>query len=203
MVEILSDIVAWMEALPPAWAYLVILVVAYGENVVPPIPGDMVVVFGGYLVGMGQLDFWLVVLLSTLGGAAGFMTMYAIGYRIGNAVFDPSRLQWLPKQQIGRAEKWLRKWGYGVVLANRFLSGLRSVISLTVGIAHMHPLRTTLFATVSALAWTCVIAYAGYAVGDNWPLISFYLKQYGQAITGAILLGLVAYALHWALRARR
>lgn len=186
MGDVLSDIVQWMEMLSPVWAYILILVIAYGENVVPPIPGDMIVVFGGYLVGLGKLELWLVVLLATVGGAVGFMTMYAIGYRVGVAVLDPERLRWLPKRQVGKVERWLRKWGFGVVLANRFLSGLRSVISITVGMAHMDPWKTALFATISALLWTLMIAYAGYAVGDNWPVISVYLRQYGQVVLGAI-----------------
>lgn len=202
MGDLFSDIVNWMVALPPGWAYLIILVVAYGENVVPPIPGDMVVVFGGYLVGMGRLDFTPVVLLSTLGGTLGFMTMYAAGRRIGNAVFDPDRLRWLPKKQIGKADRWLRRWGYGVVLANRFLSGLRSVISLTVGMARMDPLKTSAFATVSALAWTLLIAYAGYAVGDNWPVISVYLRQYGQVMFGLTALVVVAVLVRKVLLGR-
>ena len=42
----------------PLMAYLVFLFSAYTENVLPPIPGDTVVVLGAYLVSIGQLDFW-------------------------------------------------------------------------------------------------------------------------------------------------
>lgn len=185
--NIFTDFADWMAALPALWAYLTILVIAYGENVLPPIPGDMIVVFGGYLAGLGTLDLWVVILLSTIGGAAGFMTMYAIGYRIGDAVLDPDRLRWLPKKQIFKAQRWLRRWGYGVVLANRFLSGARSVISLTVGMAHMRPGRTTLFATLSALVWTALIGVAGYKVGENWEIVGVYLRTYGRFVVVALV----------------
>ena len=56
MGEVLTDIVEWMSSLPVLWAYFSILVIAYGENVVPPIPGDMIIVFGGYMRGMGRLE---------------------------------------------------------------------------------------------------------------------------------------------------
>lgn len=180
--ELISDVFSWMAQIPPLWAYASILVIAYGENVVPPIPGDMVVVFGGYLAAVGDLNLVVVILLSTIGGALGFMTMYAIGYRVGNAVFDPDRLKWLPKRKIGRVRDWLNRWGFGVVAANRFLSGARSVISLTVGMAHTHPLKTAVFATLSAAVWTALIAYAGFAVGENWEVIGEYLRRYGQVV---------------------
>lgn len=188
MADFVSDFVAWMDALPPVWAYCVVLIIAYGENVVPPIPGDLIVVFGGYLAGLGQLNLGIVVLLATIGGACGFMTMYAIGYRLGEAVLDPDRLTWIPQGQIDKAQRWLHRWGYGVVAANRFLSGARSVISLTVGMARMSPWRTAWWCTFSAALWTGIIAYAGYAVGDNWRIVVTYLRLYGRFVLGLLVL---------------
>jgi membrane protein DedA with SNARE-associated domain len=190
------EFVAWMSRLPPVWAYVALLIVAYGENVIPPIPGDMVIVFGGYLAGVGRLQFLPVVLTATLGGALGFMTMYAIGGRIGNAVFDPSRFHWLPKHHIHRSRRWLERWGYGVVAANRFLSGVRSVIALAVGMARMDPRKTLLFASLSAGLWTVLIAYGGYALGENWVVVGYYLRAYGRVVAGVlavVALGAILY----------
>lgn len=198
--ESLHDILDWMAALPPVMAYAAILLIAYGENVVPPIPGDMAVVFGGYLVGVGRLDFLLVVLLATVGGTAGFMTMYAIGYHVGEAVLDPDRLRWLPKKGVGRATRWLERYGLVLVAANRFLSGLRSVISLTVGIARTDLWKTTLFATFSSLVWTALITYAGFAVGDNWQVVAGYLRDYGRIVLAAIVVAVAVQALRWYLK---
>ena len=167
MENVFADLIEWMAGVPPLWAYLILLIIAYGENVLPPIPGDLVVVFGGYLVGLGKLNFVVVVVLATVGGAAGFMTMYALGARLGKAVLEPDRYRWLPKPYIFKAQDWMKRWGYGVVAANRFLSGARSVISLAVGMAHMDVGRTAAFATLSAAVWTTLITLAGYIVGDN------------------------------------
>ena len=52
--------------------------------------------------------------------------------RLPETTLDPDRYRWLPKQYIFKAQVWMKRWGYGVVAANRFLSGARSVISLTV-----------------------------------------------------------------------
>lgn len=196
MGDLFSNFADWMAALPVLWAYVAILAIAYGENVIPPVPGDVAIVFAGYLVGIGRLNFVIVVLLATIGGGAGFMTMYAIGYRIGGAVLDPDRLRWLPKEQIGKARTWLERWGYWVVALNRFLSGARSVISLTVGLAHTPALATACFATLSALVWTLLITYAGYAVGENWEIIGNYLELYGRFVLGAIIIGLLVW-LYW------
>ena len=51
-----------------------------------------------------------------------FMSMYAIGRRMGVAIYDPNRFKWLPKGQMEKARKWVEQYGFWVVLANRFLS---------------------------------------------------------------------------------
>ena len=202
MLDWFSDFFAWMGALPAVWAYATLLVIAYGENVVPPIPGDMVVVFGGYLAGVGQLNLAWVIVLSTFGGALGFMTMYAVGRRLGTAVMDPERFQWLPQEGFEKAQRWIDRYGFGVVAANRFLSGARSVISLTVGIAQMSAWKAAVWSTFSAVVWTALISYAGYAVGDNWEIIAVYLRAYGRIVIGVLLLIGVVVAIRWA-RARQ
>jgi membrane protein DedA with SNARE-associated domain len=201
--ELFSDFFAWMEGLSPLWAYAVVLVIAYGENVVPPIPGDMVVVFGGYLAGRGTLSLPVVVVLATVGGALGFMTVYAVGRRLGVRVRDPARRPgWLPQDGLDRAERWLDRYGYGVVAANRFLSGARSVISLAVGVAQMDVGRTALWCTVSAAVWTGLITYAGYAVGENWQLVRGYLEAYGRTVASVLVVLALAYLARWAWRRR-
>ena len=185
--DILTDMINWLGMLPPLWAYLVILAIAYGENVIPPVPGDMVIVFGGVLAGRGELSYPVVDFLSTVGGVAGFMTVYALGHYLGQRI-NAAGDHWLPSGQMEKTRQWMQRWGYGIVLANRFLSGARSAISLSVGMAHMDPWKTAGYATLSAVVWTALIAYAGYEVGENWPLVSEYLKEYGRLIVAALLL---------------
>ncbi|MCH8123778.1 MAG: DedA family protein [Bacteroidetes bacterium] len=188
MGDVLTDLVDWMSALPVFWAYVLILAVAYFENVIPPIPGDMIVVFGGYMVGIGQLNIVVVILLATVGGVLGFMTMFAVGHRIGHMVYSPKRTRWLSEARIIRVRGLLDRWGFGLVAANRFLSGLRSVISLTVGMVHMNVFRTTLYSTISAFVWTSILAIAGFFVGENWEAVREYLRNYGWFVISVIVL---------------
>lgn len=200
--DLLYDMVAWMSELPAVWAYGLILVVAYGENVVPPIPGDMIVVFGGYLAGIGSLDLWAVIVLSSLGGALGFMSMYAIGHRLGTAILDPNRFRWLPKGRIRAARRYLHRWGYRLVAANRFLSGLRSVISLSVGMAHKPAGPVAAWATFSSIVWCVLLGVAGYYLGENWSVVGEYLRKYGTLVVALLVLFAVVQFVRF-LRVRR
>jgi membrane protein DedA with SNARE-associated domain len=200
--EWLTDIVDWMSMLPMFWAYTMILVVSYTENIVPPIPGDMIIVYGGYMVGIGRLDVIPVVVLSTIGGLAGFMTMYLFGIHIGKRLVEGTGYRWIPVQRVERARTMLSRWGYHLILANRYLSGLRSVISLTVGMTGMPVGKTSWYATGSAFSWTCILVGLGYYLGDHWDQVSRYLKTYSSVVAIAIV-SVVALQLYLGYRSRR
>lgn len=197
MGEGIADFVDWLEALPPGGIYAVLLAVAYGENLVPPIWGDTVIVLCGSLVGLGVLSFGPTVALSALGGAAGFLTVFWVGRRLGAAIHDPARLRWIPRAPVARAERWLNRWGYGVVAANRFLAGGRSVISLLAGASDLRWAPTTLWATVSALAWSTLLVWGGAALGAEWERLLAWLATYGRVVTVVLVVVLAAFAVRW------
>ena len=203
MADLLGDLVAWMESLPAGWVYATVFAVAYLENVIPPIPGDMVVVFGGTLAALGRVEFVPVVLLATVAGGLGFMSMYAVGRHIGEAVLDPDRLRWIPKGAAHRVKGWLERYGLGVVAMNRFLSGGRSVIALMVGAARMSPGPVALWATVSAAVWCGSIVTLGFVVGEQWEVIGRWLARYGQVVTALLVAGIGTYLVVKRWRRRR
>jgi membrane protein DedA with SNARE-associated domain len=187
LLDLITDFATWIETLPPVGILLVLGIVAYIENVLPPIPGDMIIVLGGYLAGLGLVSFLGLVVVCSLGGLLGFLTMFFIGRWIGDVALNTDRYKWLPRGPVDRVRGWLFRYGYRVVLANRFLSGARSVIALMVGAARMDVLRTSVFAGISATIWTVLIAYGGFVVGDNWPLVADYLIAYGRFVTAILV----------------
>lgn len=200
--ELLNDLYAWLAALPPAWIYAVLFVIAYGENVVPPIPGDIVVVIGGMLAATGVVSLPAVWALSTLAGALGFLSVYAAGWRMGRTALNPARYRWLPKGELARAERIALRYGVGVVLANRFLPGVRSVIGLVVGAGRMPAGRVALAATISAAAWSALTVGVGYALADNRAAIARLLGGFERV--GTVLLAVLAIALAvWFVRRRK
>ena len=168
MIEAGSAFVEWLRGLPPGGIYAVLFVVAWAENVIPPIPGDLVVVVAGSFVSLGIIGLVPTFMLATVGSVLGFLTVFAAGRRLGAAVHDPARLRWIPRGAVKPVEAWLARWGMGVVVANRFLSGGRAVIGLLVGASGMPTAPVTLWSSVSALAWNAVLIGGGYALGTQW-----------------------------------
>ena len=202
MSEVVHDFVVWLEALPPAGIYAVLLATAYGENIVPPIWGDTVIVLCGSLVGLGVLSFVPTVALAALGGAAGFMTVFWIGRRLGAAIHDPKRLRWIPRAPLDRAEVWLERWGQGVVAANRFLAGGRSVIGLLAGASDLRWAPTAVWSAVSALAWSALLVWGGSVLGHEWERVLGWLAAYGRVVTALLAVAVVVVVAR-RLRPRR
>jgi membrane protein DedA with SNARE-associated domain len=204
MVELIEAVILGIGDWPPLLAYGVLAASAFLENVLPPVPGDLVVVLSAYLAGRGVLD-WLPVYLSTcLGGTAGFLVMFHLGRTRGRSlllshhgvskIFSPQRLE--------RAEDWLARYGFWLILGNRFLSGIRSVIALAAGICGMGWRPMALLGLLSMLMWNGGLLYAGLQVGQNWEVVIDWIGRYNRVIGGLLVVAGSAAAVRWWRRRR-
>jgi len=202
IIDIFGNFYDWLAALHPLLIYTTIFVIAFGENVLPPIPGDLVVVFGGYLAGQSILSFWPVLALSIIGGTLGFMVVFWMGRHMGGAFEDPDRFKWLPKRYMKKAGEWIASWGYLIIVANRFLSGTRSIISVSAGMSDMKYTPTFIASAISSVLWCGLLVYLGYKLGEEWELVGGYLKTYGQGVMWFTILVIGFYLFKWYFRTK-
>lgn len=175
----------------PLFAYFLLFVSAFVENIFPPIPGDTVTLFGAYLVGRGELDIVPVFLVTVSGSFFGFMAIYYIGLKKGRAFFDRKNSSLRSVQRLEKVERWFGRYGPKVILANRFLSGIRSLVALAAGIGNMPAGKVTLYSLISIALWNGLIIFAGLMVGSNWPTVKSILSTYSRIIF-ILFLGVIA-----------
>ena len=190
MDEFFGQLVGTLEAMNPYWAYGLLFVCAFLENVIPPVPGDTVVVFSAYLVGRGVWDLLPVFAATVGGGVAGFMFMFFLGLRYGRSLFSGRGGRIFTSEGLQRAEAWLARYGLWLVLANRFLTGVRSVVAISAGIGTMPTVRVFFAGALSMMFWNGLLLYVGLLLGQNWTEVSDLLKQYNRVILGAFVLGI-------------
>lgn len=192
LINLLDSMTTYISSLSPAYMYLALFLSSYIENVFPPIPGDTVVVFAAYFVGRSQQHYWGVFISTTIGSVAGFMTYYLLGYLIPREYFIRKNFRFLPARNFEKAGEWFQRYGFWIVAANRFLSGIRSVISIVAGLYRLPWLQVLALATVSCAIWNGLLIWAGYLLGANWRFIEEILRQYSRAILSLfVLLGAV------------
>lgn len=193
----MEEIVTNLQQLSPVWVYAAIFFIAYIENLFPPSPSDVMIVAGGYLVGIGHIEFFTALFIATIGSTSGFMTMYQIGDWFGLKIIEKRKIKYLPIQSIHKVESWFRKYGYWLIIVNRFLSGTRAVVGFFAGMAEVKFIPTAILCFFSALAWNGILVYAGTLLGENWESIGFYLTTYSQIVTALLVTGLSIVFILW------
>ncbi len=183
-------------------AYILLGVCAFVENLFPPIPGDTVTIFGAFLVGTGDLNFGLVLISTSLGSLLGFMSLFYIGYHFGRDFLIKKNWKFFSIEKINKTNAWFDKYGYKVILANRFLSGIRSFISLSSGISKMNPKSVAILAFISCIIWNGILLYLGYLAGDNWQVIDQKIKQYSLIVSSIIIITILILIYRWWRRRR-
>jgi membrane protein DedA with SNARE-associated domain len=187
----IEDILGRISALPAFWIYMSLFFFSFIENVFPPSPSDLVVVIGGSLVSTGAISFIPTLILTTIGSVLGFMTLYYVGSQLDQKVIRAGKVKFISVEALQKAELWFNKYGYFVILVNRFLPGTRSVISFFAGLSELVIKKTVILAAISAFVWNTIIISLGVFFGDNVELIDSYLSTYSEImfiITAAVVI---------------
>jgi membrane protein DedA with SNARE-associated domain len=176
----IEHILDFISGLTPFWIYISLFAFSFIENVFPPSPSDLVVVIGGSLIGTHSLSFIPTLLVTTIGSVAGFMVIFFIGTQLDKKVIKAGKIKFISTEGLDKVEKWFAKYGYWVILANRFLPGTRSIISLFAGLSELNKNKTIILATISALIWNSTIIYLGILFGSNIEVVDRYLSTYSN-----------------------
>ena len=187
----MSSFIEYLQQLSPVLILLVTFSFAFVENIFPPTPSDLAIVFAGSLVALGNISFVALLASSTAGGVIGFVVMYKIGEWFGERILAQGKIKFIPQESVRKVDAWFRQYGYRVIIANRFLAGTRAVVSFFAGMAELKLSLTTILCAVSALAWNAVLLVAGYSLGNNWQRIGFYLSAYSQGVTAVVVIAAI------------
>jgi membrane protein DedA with SNARE-associated domain len=184
----LEEIIHYLQTLDPILVYGLIFGIAFVENVFPPSPSDMLIVFGGTLIGLGRVGFVETLLSATAGSTAGFVLMYKVGDWFGDHILEQQKIKFISLDAVRKVEAWFRKYGYWIIVVNRFLTGTRAVVSFFAGMSELNLGITSLLCFVSALTWNAILVTSGKLLGQNWQRIGFYLETYSELVTGVVVI---------------
>jgi membrane protein DedA with SNARE-associated domain len=199
----IEHILNYIAQLTPFWLLIALTFFSYFENIFPPSPSDLVVVVGGSLIGKGVISFFPTLALTTLGSVAGFMTIYYIGSTLDKKVVKAHKLKFISTEGIEKVEAWFAKYGYWVVLANRFMPGTRSVISLFTGLSELEVKRTIILSTISAFGWNAIILYLGMIFGNNVKKVDKLLETYSDIVLAITAAAVILYFVRFFIQKKK
>lgn len=164
------------------------------ENIFPPSPSDSILLFLGSLTTMGTVPYLPLLLTSSIGSILGFYVMFKLGKKFNTFITTTKKFSFIDRKHIVKVEKWFHRWGYGIIVANRGLSGTRGIISFFAGMSHLPTKKTMIYASISAIIWNVLVIQLGRLAGENWNTMKDKLGNYEVLILGFIA-GLVLFFL--------
>lgn len=170
------------------YGYVGVFLLIMIENVFPPIPSEVILLFGGFMTTYTKLSIFGMIVASTLGSLFGAIILYYIG-----KIFNKDKLKKIISGRLGKvlrlkvsdidnADNWFDNKGNKTVFFCRFIPLVRSLISIPAGMSEMPVFKFLLYTLFGSLIWNTVLIIVGSVVGKNWTKIVGILDTYSHTV---------------------
>lgn len=194
MFEIFSYISNWALRVISQNGYLGIFLLSIADRVTFQfIPGELIFSLLGFLISQGQFHFVLALFLTVLGNLAGDMAIYWASLKGGRRFIDKfGRYFFISNHELGHIEKLFNKHGNSLVFWGRFIPAVVTFISVPAGLARMDLKKFILFTVLGSLPRNFILIFIGFKAGENWNVISDYLRRFD-----IVIIIVVAVLISW------
>lgn len=174
------------------------------ESINIPLPSEALMTFAGALVAEGRFSFPLVVLAGAVGNVIGSVGNYYLGAKGGRPFIERYGKYFLiHHKDLEIADRWFAKYGLAAVFFTRLLPVIRTFISFPAGVSRVRMMPFIILTFLGSLIWSALLAYIGFAVGENYEsTIRPIFKQFDLVI-GVLLVLAVAWYVKRHLNLRK
>ncbi len=174
-------------------AYFSICLAMFLENIIPPIPSEIIMPLGGFFVYQQKLNFSLVVFSGFLGTIAGSMPWYYLGklvnqQRLSKFLDKRGRYIGITSNDLIKSKRWFDKYGASLVFWGRLIPGIRTLISVPAGMELMPLNKFLIWTSFGSLIWLIFLTYAGFVFGENYQMIETYLDPIKYIVKPILIL---------------
>ena len=188
------------------WGYLGVFLLIAIENIFPPIPSEVILLFGGALTAAalgGKLSIFWMIVAATLASLAGAVLLYYIG-----KILKVERLKRIVSGRIGKvlrlkpadidkADKWFDEKGNITVFFCRCVPLLRSLISIPAGMSEMKMGKFVLYTVVGSAIWNTILVTIGHNLGNNWESILGFFDNFSHLVVAICAVIAVVVLVWW------
>ncbi|HEU0044067.1 DedA family protein [Sphingomonas sp.] len=190
MTDLILDLIA-------RGGYLGIFLLMALENVIPPIPSEVIMGLGGMAVARGDMALVPLIAIGTAGTTLGNYFWYAIGRRIGYERLRPfierhGRWLTLDWDAVERLHGFFLRRGQWVIFFMRFMPVGRTIISLPAGMTGMPRWKFVIWTFAGSAIWNAILAGAGLLLGSRFKMLNDYVGPFAIA-TSALMIGAYLY----------
>ena len=193
----------WLTHFIENFGYLAIILLIAVENIFPPIPSEVILTLGGFLVSGTKLTLIGVILASTLGSIIGAIILFSISRNLTLPRLEKLletklfKLLGFKKDDAQKAIDWFDKHGISAIFYGRCIPVVRSLISIPAGIAHVGWTKFLVLTTLGSLVWNSVLVGLGHYVGKNWQVVVRIFDDYTIVIIILLLILFIYFGIKW------
>ena len=175
------------------------------ENIIPPIPSEIIMPLGGFFVYQQKLNFYILVFSGLSGTLLGSLPWYYLGKlvnekRLSDFLNKKGKFLGISSNDLIKSKRWFERYGNHLVFWGRLVPGIRTLISVPAGIELM-PLRQFLiWTTLGSLIWVTLLTYSGYLFGENYLIIKTFLDQIKYIVKPILILIIFYFFIRLLLR---
>jgi membrane protein DedA with SNARE-associated domain len=197
----------WIVGLVTSLSYLGVGILMAIENIVLPLPSELIMPLAGFETAKGQMKLARVILAGTIGSVAGSLPLYYAGCALGEDrlrkwVEKYGRWMMLRGHDLERATDRFSGNNVVAVIVGQLIPGVRGLISLPAGVARMNLALFLVANFVGTIIWCTVLAVAGRLLGSNFTRIHKFLGPVGWSILGLLFAASIGWVL-WQRHQRR
>ena len=189
----LRDITPYLDQ----YGYWAVLLGVFLEDFGVPVPGETLLIAGAFFAAIGNFKVGWVVLLGFLGAVAGdnigFMAGYFGGHRLAEKY---GRYVFLNADRLNRLETYFSRHGGKIIVAARFIEGLRQFNGFIAGTGRMRWPRFLLFNALGAAIWVCFWVGITYYLGDRLVIIFTRFKMFEVWLLAALAAVVLLYIMY-------
>ena len=155
------------------FGYIGICLLIFIENLFPPIPSELILTFGGFMIINTTMTIIGVIIASTIGSVVGAIVLYYIGKILNKerlikiVTSKYGKLLRVKPKDIESADKWFDEKGNKTVFFCRFIPVVRSLISIPAGMSEMPIVKFLVYTTTGSAIWNTALVLVGAFAGDK------------------------------------
>jgi len=176
--SIIHTVTVWTTTNIANLGYYGIIIMMGIESSCIPLPSEIIMPFGGYLVYKNpeKFNIWMMGVAGALGCVWGSVVAYWAGKYGGRPFIEKYGHYILVRHKdLDKADAWFAKYGDAAIFFSRLMPVIRTFISFPAGVSRMHFGRFVIYTFLGSFPWCLGLAYVGKVLGEKWDA---QLKKY-------------------------
>ncbi len=159
-----AQLIEWMKE----FGYIILFIWSMLE-------GESGLIMAGLFSHTGDMNIFISIFVAGLGGFAGDQVYFYIGRFNKRYVYRKLRGQ---RRKLALAHLLLKKYGWPIIFAQRYMYGLRTIIPISIGLTRYDAKTFALINLFSAWCWAAVTIFPAWFFGDEILIVLHWAKTH-------------------------